>query len=90
MRDYTLRLTLADDAGKTLTTTDAGKTGCDKWLKGQTYPLAHDVTFKNAKPGRYTLRLSLIDPKTDQPIALPLAEGDDHHTYPLGPFIIDP
>jgi hypothetical protein len=90
MRDYTVRLTLVDDAGKTSATTDAGKTGCDKWIKGQTYPLAQDAAFKSAKPGRYILRLSLIDPATDQPIALPLAEGDDHHTYPLGPITIEP
>jgi hypothetical protein len=90
MRDYMLRLTLADDAGKTLATAEAGKTGCDKWIKGQTYPLSHDATFKSAKPGRYRLGLSLIDPQTDQHIALPLVDADDHHIYPLGPITIEP
>ncbi|MDB5322160.1 MAG: hypothetical protein JWN40_3791 [Phycisphaerales bacterium] len=89
MRDFTLRFSLTDEAGKTIATADANKTGCDRWIKGQTYPLAKDVTFQNVQPGRYTLRLCLVDPKTDQPIALPLADGDDHHTYAVGPFTIE-
>jgi hypothetical protein len=83
MRDFTLRLTLTDAAGKPIATADAGPTGSDQWIKGQTYPLSHDVTFRNVPPGRYDLRLSLIDPRTNQPIALPLAEGDAEQRYKL-------
>jgi hypothetical protein len=90
MCGYTLRLTLTDAAGKLISTTDAGPTGCDKWIKGQTYPLAHDVTFRDVPPGQYDLRLSLVDPRTNQPIALPLKDGDAEKRYKITPVGIIP
>jgi hypothetical protein len=84
MRDYTLRLSLADAQGQPVTTIDAGGTGCNRWVKGQAYAVRHRATFRDVPSGRYTLRLSLIDPKTRTPIALPLEDGDGNKTYPLG------
>jgi hypothetical protein len=86
MRDYTLQLTLTDD--KVMITTDAGPTDCHHWINGKTYPLTHNASFADAPAGRYTLRLSLIDPKTKNPIALPLANGDAKKTYPLGTIAV--
>jgi hypothetical protein len=81
MRDYTLRLTLTDATGHVIATTDAGPTGCDRWIQGQTYPLTQDVTFRDVRPGQYDLRLSLIDPRTNRPIALSLKDGDAEKRY---------
>lgn len=84
LRDYTLRLTLTDNEGETIATTDAGPTACHQWIRGRTYPLTHEPTFSTVPVGNYPLRLSLIDPKTNSPIALPLVGGDDDKTYPIG------
>jgi hypothetical protein len=84
MRDYALRLTLTDDAGNTVAATDAGPTGCDRWIKGETYALTHNPAFADVPPGRYRLRFGLIDPKTSRPIALPLAGVDASKTHPAG------
>jgi hypothetical protein len=84
LRDYTLRLALTDGAGKQIAASDAGPTACEKWIKGTSYPLGHDVTVPTAPAGIYTLRLSLIDPKTRSAIALPLGERDDTGGYAIG------
>jgi hypothetical protein len=84
MRDYILRLTLTNADDKPIAATDAGPTGCDKWIKSKTYPLTHNPTFREIAPGRYRLRLSLVDPRTSMPIALPLEPANADYAYPIG------
>jgi len=88
--NYHLALTLTDATGKPLATTDTGATGCDQFLAGKTYPLTSKATFIKTPPGQYLLRLSLIDPRTKNPIALPLKDSDNRTTYPIGPITITP
>ncbi|HEY7117165.1 MAG TPA: hypothetical protein VH475_11285 [Tepidisphaeraceae bacterium] len=90
VRNYTLRLMLTTPDGKPIATADAGPTGCDKWIKRQSYPLSHSVTFRDVPPGAYDLCLSLIDPRTNQPIALPLAGAVASSTYKLGAIAVAP
>jgi hypothetical protein len=90
MRDYNLRLTLTDADGQSISIADAGPTGCDQWIKGQAYPLGSDVTFRNIVAGQYALRLSLIDPESNAPIALPLADGDGKGGYKVGALTVVP
>jgi hypothetical protein len=90
MRDYSLRFALVDATGKIVASAAAGPTGCDRWIKGQTYPLASNVNFPEIAPGPYELRISMIDPKTNQPIALPLTDADDRRTYKIGPLTVAP
>jgi hypothetical protein len=88
--NYHLKLILTDPTGKPVTTADAGATACDQWRLGKDYPLSSKATFTNVPPGAYALRISLIDPRTNQPIGLPLAEGDVQKSYPIGPITVAP
>jgi hypothetical protein len=89
MRDYTLRLSLADADGKTVATADAGPLGTDKWVKGQTYRVRCAATFDDAKPGTYTLRIAVVDPKSAAAIQLPLKDGADG-SYAIGAVEVGP
>ena len=82
--DYTLRLSLINAAGKTVATADAGGSGCDRRIRGETYPLAREVAFaRDVPPGVYDLTLSLVDPRTGALIALPI-KSDDHRACRIG------
>jgi hypothetical protein len=59
-------------------------------LSEKDYPLSSRATFTKVAPGNYLLRISLIDPRTNHPIALPLVDGDAEKTYPIGPLTIIP
>jgi hypothetical protein len=84
MRDYLLRVTLLDAAGKPVASADAGPTGCHRWVKGQSYPLAQQVTLRDAAPGTYQLSVTVMDPRGGKPIALPLVDGDAEKNYRIG------
>jgi hypothetical protein len=84
MRDHRLRLTLVDAAGKPAASADGGESGSSRWIKGETYTLANHVTFHAVPAGSYRLCLSLIDPKYDEPINLPLRGRRDDGSYDLG------
>jgi hypothetical protein len=82
--DYPVRLSLTDLTGKAVATADAGGSGCDRWVRGETYPLAKDVPFpRDVPPGVYDLFLSLVDFRTGAPIALPI-KSDDHRACRIG------
>ncbi|HEX8521954.1 MAG TPA: DUF4832 domain-containing protein, partial [Tepidisphaeraceae bacterium] len=81
MRDFHLVVVLKDQHGKTIATTDAGPTGCQRWVRGTNYNLKSNVSFKKLRPGAYTLHIGLTD--GDAPTALPLCEGAGG-VYPIG------
>jgi hypothetical protein len=82
MRDLHLIVAIDDQ------TCDAGATGCEKWIKGQSYDVVSTASFaKLPPPGKHTLRLGLLD--GDRAIALPLPDGDGR-TYPIGRITISP
>jgi hypothetical protein len=84
MRDYRLRLTLIDKSDKPVASADAGALGTDRWIAGETYKSAKQVTFENAAAGEYRLCLSLIDPKDGRAINLPLKDRTTDGPYLLG------
>lgn len=84
MRDYSLRLDLVDESGKTAASVDTGPAGTDKWVKGKSYVVRRDVRFEGVPPGRYVLHLALVDPKIGRPIELPLKDGRPDGAYPAG------
>lgn len=88
MRDFTLKLSLADDAGKVVATADAGPLGTDKWIKGKTYPIQRKAMFANIPAGAFQLHVSLMDPKTSKPIQLPLKNVSSDGSYPIGPISV--
>jgi hypothetical protein len=85
MVDFKLKLTLADASGKTVATAEAGGLGTDKWVKGKTYPVKSDITFKDVKAGEYQVFLSLVDPRDGKAIGLPVTGGTSDRSYRLGP-----
>jgi hypothetical protein len=85
MRDYVLRVTLVDDAGNVAASADAGAVNTDAWIKGETYRETNEVALRSLAPGTYRLCLSLIDPKDNKPINLPLHGRRDDGSYDLGP-----
>jgi hypothetical protein len=84
MRDYHLRLTLADDKGAAIASTDAGELDTDAWIRGETYKASNDVTFQTIAPGAYQLRITLIDPRDGRSINLPLGDRGEDRSYPIG------
>ena len=84
MRDFRVRLTLVDAAGKIATSAAAGEVKSTQWIKGETYKSRNAVTFAAVPPGEYRLCLSLVDPKADQPIQLPLHDRRDDGSYEIG------
>jgi hypothetical protein len=84
MRDYTLRLTLTNGAGKSVATFDAGAVDSDVWIRGETYKQVNRADVQGVSPGSYRLRLGLIDPKSGTPINLPLKPRTADGTYDVG------
>jgi hypothetical protein len=85
MRDFTLRLTLANNDGKVIATADAGAIATSKWVKGKTYPVQNTATFNDvAAAGTYNLCLTLVDPQDGAAIGLPLKDADGQGGYRVG------
>ncbi len=75
MRDYHLRLRLRDSEGRRVFVADLGALPSSKWIAGETYDTRIVSPSVKAKPGRYTLEISLFDPPTKRTILLPLKNG---------------
>jgi hypothetical protein len=85
MRDFTLRLTLANNDGKVIATADAGAIATSKWVKGKTYAVQNTATFNDvAAAGTYNLCLTLVDPQDGAAIGLPLKDADGQGGYRVG------
>lgn len=63
---------------------DMGSIKSSQWIKGQDYSTRTISRLSNLPPGRYILYFSLRDPRTNQLIGLPLADGIDERSYPIG------
>jgi hypothetical protein len=83
MRDYQFRLTLIDSAGKAVASADAESLDTDQWVAGETYKSTMQIAFENVSAGDYRICLSLIDPKDDKPINLPLHRRENG-VYEIG------
>jgi hypothetical protein len=88
MRDFNLRLSIVDGAGKVVCNADAGGLKTSKWVKGKSYPAALSATFKDAPAGKYTLYVSLIDPRGGRTIAMPLKDPRGDSAYAIGEMIV--
>ena len=84
LRDYRLELRLADLEGTHVSTCDAGPLDTSEWIKGQEYGVVKRCRFTGIAAGRYQLRLCLVDPKDERPIALPLKEQRADGSYSIG------
>jgi hypothetical protein len=89
MRDYTLRLTLADAAGSVVATADAGPLPTRRWVAGQPYTASASATFvptvaRAAAAGAHELRLALVDPASGEDVALPLTGRRPGGAYSVG------
>lgn len=70
MRDYRLRLIVGT------TQIDAGPIETSRWIKGRNYAVTKEVKLPDdLAAGSYPLHIGLVDPATEQPIALPLKDG---------------
>jgi len=78
-----LRLLLLDSAGNVAGACDAGALPTSRWIKGPDRDVTAKATFSDLPPGRYTLRILLLDPATDRPIELPLGIAQDG-SYGIG------
>jgi hypothetical protein len=87
VRDYRLTVVLAGAAGKVVGRFDAGPLGCDRWIKGETYPLAQDVTVAHVPAGRYELRQTVEDADGTR-INLPLKDGCPDGSYRIGEIAV--
>jgi len=85
LRDYQLTFWLVGPDGLRVAESNGHQLQTASWVKGETYTVKQRVSFPFAKPGHYRIAISLRDPNTSRPIALPLHTkiGDD--TYPIGP-----
>lgn len=84
MRDYRLKLLLADGEGKVAALCDAGLLDTANWVRGESYSISKEVNFHNVPPGNYQLRLALIDPAPLKTIALPLTHRNADGSYDIG------
>lgn len=76
LRDYALRLRLADDKGHSLAQADAGTLRTSQWLEGDKQTVTASATFPKiaGDSGKAALLLSLHDPATGRVIKLPLSK----------------
>lgn len=76
LRDYLLRLRLADKRGQTLAQSDAGTLPTSQWLEGDKHTLNVDAAFPNigGDSGAAKLFIALHDPATGRNIKLPLSK----------------
>ena len=73
IRNYTLRVRLVRDKNHVLATADAGPLPTSQWLEGDEQQVAATATFpKISATGKAMLQISLFDPATNRPIAIPL------------------
>jgi Domain of unknown function (DUF4832)/Beta-galactosidase len=84
LRDYGLRLHMADAKGQTRAACDAGPLETSRWVRDQVVRVVKEVEFRDVPAGEYSLRLTLIDPLTGRAVALPLAGGDRDGGYAIG------
>ncbi|HEX8916775.1 MAG TPA: DUF4832 domain-containing protein [Humisphaera sp.] len=89
LRDYTLRASLADAAGKVVASADVGTMGTAGWVAGRTYDVAGEFAVPLLAAGEYELRLSVVDPGTKRTIRLPLAGGTNDGSYAVGRLTVD-
>jgi hypothetical protein len=61
----------------------------ESWIRGQTYPIVQDLRF-SVPPGEYQLCLTVIDPRTGKPIALPLRDGRPDGSHAIGRITAGP
>ena len=87
MRDFTLKLDLADGKGNTVASCDAGAMGTSKWVKGESYAVAKDVTFRDVAPGECVMRMSVVDPAGGKAIALPLRDRREDGSCKVGTVV---
>ena len=84
MRDYQIKFMLTDAGGQTVATADGGPLGTDKWVKGNTFPIAKPVEFDKVPMGEYILRIAVIGRENGPVIGLPLGGRADDGSYPVG------
>ncbi len=84
MRNFRLRFTLTNAAGKVVATADAGDLGSSQWIKGATNKQSNHVTFPTVPCGAYRLCLSVLDPNDEKSIHLPLHDRRDEGSYDIG------
>jgi hypothetical protein len=84
LRDYGLRLILADAKGQTRSTCDAGPLETSRWERDVVYRVQKEVAWRVVPAGEGELRVALTDPGTGRSIALPLAVGSREGGYPMG------
>jgi hypothetical protein len=75
VRDYTLRVRLVHNTHHMLATADAGALPTSQWLEGDEHSITATATFPTITvTGKAMLQLSLFDPATGRPVALPLTD----------------
>ena len=84
MRDYRLKLLLADADGRAIESSDTGALRTSRWIKGERYPVRLGARFVDVKPGRYTLRFVVVDPRDGTVIRLPLKDAAEDGSCPAG------
>jgi len=88
LQRYELRVLLADTNGKVIGTCRAGPMETNRWIKGKSYPVVKEIVFRDVPPGRYELRLMLVDPRDGRIIALPLVDRCEDGSYRLGTILV--
>lgn len=89
VRDYEFALILQKDGGEEQVL-NLGKSGCDKWIKGQEYVTDNKITLPDSiAKGTYQASLALIDPADGGYIRLAMEGTEaDHTRLPLGELVI--
>lgn len=83
LADYTLELLLKDGKGETLFRQEAGPLGTSRWVREKSYTATHEIPGPALPRGTYSVHVSMIDPRTGFPVALPLA-GEAEGSYRVG------
>lgn len=84
LRDYGLRLIVADAKGTKLASCDAGTLETSRWVRDEVYRVTREAMLPECQSDAAELRLALTDPETGRTIALPLAGGSPELGYPIG------
>jgi hypothetical protein len=86
--DYTLTVQLKGEAGGDAFSSNLGGLGCVRWVKGQQFLIEKTVKLGVVAPGKYQLCLAVLDPRTGNPIALPLKSKKPDGSYPIGTITV--
>ena len=87
LRDYRLRLFLAQENGPVALVLAEAAVNTSRWVKGKIYTVHQGMSAKDTKPGTYQLRMELIDPASGRHVALPLGNVSPG-AYKVGPISI--